>query len=83
MASNEHMGPVTAIQSGEQRIEYLPMDYTAVYASIAPLVSEALALLQSGQPKEAEQALKEARRIIATASTFMFAFQVTEQKAGE
>jgi hypothetical protein len=82
MAREEHMGPVTAIQSGEQRIEYLPMDYTAVYASIAPLVSEALALLQYGQTKEAEQALKEARRMIATASSFVFAFAVSGQKAG-
>ena len=83
MAINESIGPVTAIQSGEQRIEYLPMDYTVVYASIAPLVSEALVLLQSGQLKEAEQSLKKARHIISTASCFMFAFEVAGQKAGE
>ncbi len=83
MANGEHTGPLTDIQSGKQQIEYLPMDYTAMYTAIAPLVAEALALLQSGQPREAEQSLIQARRMIATASSFMFAFQVHQPNVGE
>jgi predicted nuclease of restriction endonuclease-like (RecB) superfamily len=83
MASSESIGPVTAIQDGEHRIEYMPVDLTVAYASLAPLVTEALVLMQAGRVKSAEESLIQARKVIELASSFMFVFESRVNEAGE
>lgn len=62
--SREEYSQICAVQEGDMRVEYRPPDLGLAYSVLAPIVSEAWAFMQCGQPLKAKQALKRAMKVI-------------------
>lgn len=70
MADNGNTDPgVSAVQIGEQRIEYHKPDLTLAYAALAPLVTEALAYYECDSREHGRDALRRAKAVIDRAAT--------------
>lgn len=66
---NEKRDPrMSAVQIGEQRIEYHKPDLTLAYLVLAPLVAESLAYYECGHEKDGLDALRRAKEVIDTAA---------------
>ncbi|GAA4465392.1 hypothetical protein [Novipirellula rosea] len=61
------------------RVQFMPMDAAAIYATLAPLVTEAHAYLESGNEVEGMKALAKAREVITIASNTMTSIQFVEE----
>tara|TARA_R110002073_G_scaffold20209_6_gene72819 strand:- start:2874 stop:3215 length:342 start_codon:yes stop_codon:yes gene_type:complete len=62
-----------------QRIEFLEIDSAAIYAALAPLVTEAHAYLESGNETEGMKALRRARDVVEMASNAMTSVVIVDE----
>lgn len=54
----------SAIQTGSHRIEYHQPDLTLAYATVAPLITEAHAMFECGEPDKARETIAKARGLV-------------------
>jgi len=75
MASNG----ISAVQIGDNRVEYLQVDLAAAYGALAPCVVEALATLKHGNVDQATKSLQRAMEVIdATAMRYTMVCSIFE-----
>jgi hypothetical protein len=67
---------ILAIEDGKRRVEFQPIDLTVAYAALSPLVTEARAHLLHGDAVQAGKSLDAAKKVIETASAFMYFLEV-------
>lgn len=71
----------SAVQIGDQRVEYHKPDMGLAYAVLAPLVTEALAYLDAGNEKKGMAALRRAREVIDSAGLAMATISIVRHSS--